>query len=48
MDACRTAGCYFEKRIYDIEYLKACPHHDTHASTASDDLILPLQFISTE
>jgi hypothetical protein len=31
---------------YDMEYLKACPHHDTHASTASDDLILPLQFIS--
>ena len=31
---------------YDMEYLKACQHHDTHASTASDDLILPLQFIS--
>jgi len=31
---------------YDMEYLKACQYHDTHASTASDDLILPLQFIS--
>jgi len=31
---------------YNMDYLKTCPFHDSHASTASDDLILPLQYIS--
>jgi len=31
---------------YDSKFLKSCPFHDTHASTASDDYVLPLQYIS--
>ena len=31
---------------YDREYLEACPHHELRASTASEDLILPLQYLS--
>ncbi|MDR2599643.1 MAG: hypothetical protein LBC73_05150 [Oscillospiraceae bacterium] len=35
-----------EELGYSEEYLKSCPHHSTYASTASDDLVLPLQYIS--
>ena len=31
---------------YGMEYLKSCPYHNTHASTASEDLVLPLQYIT--
>ena len=31
---------------YEWEYLKSCPHHNTQASTASEDLVLPLQYIN--
>jgi predicted aspartyl protease len=31
---------------YERDFLGSCPHHNTHASTASEDLILPLQYIS--
>ena len=31
---------------YDMEYLKSCPYHNTRASTASEDLVLPLQYIT--
>ena len=30
---------------YKLDYLKACPHHKMRASTASDELSLPLQYI---
>ena len=31
---------------YSLEILKACPHYESKASTASDDFRLPLQYIT--
>ena len=31
---------------YTIDYLKTCPYHRSKASTASDELHLPLQYIT--
>jgi hypothetical protein len=31
---------------YSEEYLISCPHHRVKASTASEDFVLPLQYIS--
>jgi hypothetical protein len=31
---------------YERKYLESCLYHNTHASTASEDLVLPLQYIS--
>jgi hypothetical protein len=31
---------------YEKQYLQACPYHDSHASTASENFVLPLQYVS--